>query len=69
MKGIIFGPPGAGKGTQGKYISDLLAIPVISTGQIIRDAVADSGPATKELQDIISKGGFSARPHNNRYSY
>ena len=39
MKLILLGAPGAGKGTQASAISAYLAIPVISTGNIIRDAL------------------------------
>ena len=39
MNLILFGAPGAGKGTQAEIISEKLSIPTISTGNIIRDAM------------------------------
>lgn len=41
---IMFGPPGAGKGTQAKIISKELGIPAISTGEMIRAAIKASTP-------------------------
>ena len=41
MKLILLGAPGAGKGTQAEVISEKLAIPAISTGNIIREALAN----------------------------
>ena len=51
---IMFGPPGAGKGTQAKIISKQLEIPAISTGEMIRAAIKASTPmgvAAKEFTD------------------
>jgi adenylate kinase len=42
MRLVLLGPPGAGKGTQGRYLTDRLGIPKISTGDMLRDA-ADAG--------------------------
>lgn len=44
MRLVLLGPPGAGKGTQGQYLTERLGIPKISTGDMLRDA-ADAGTA------------------------
>lgn len=44
MRLVLLGPPGAGKGTQGQYLTERLGIPKISTGDMLRDG-ADAGTA------------------------
>lgn len=56
MKGLIFGPPGAGKGTQGLLLEERLHIPVISTGQIFRDAISSGSSEALQLKEIIASG-------------
>jgi adenylate kinase family enzyme len=41
MKVVLLGPPGAGKGTQAQFLSESLRIPAISTGEMLRGAVAE----------------------------
>ena len=55
--GLIFlGPPGAGKGTQAKLLADLLEVPHISTGEILREAIAAQTPLGKEFQQYVDRG-------------
>lgn len=56
MNLIFLGPPGAGKGTQAKLVSDKIGIPQISTGDILRQAVKDATPMGKEAQTFMEKG-------------
>ncbi|MFB8788427.1 MAG: adenylate kinase [Potamolinea sp.] len=57
MTKIIFlGPPGAGKGTQAKRLADLLNIPHISTGDILRNAIAANTPLGQKAQSYVDKG-------------
>ena len=52
MKNIIFfGPPGAGKGTQAKIISEFLDIPHLSTGDILRKKLLDNDNLAIELKE------------------
>jgi len=56
MKIILLGAPGAGKGTQAERISNKLGIPAISTGFIIRQAIADKTEIGIMAKDLIDKG-------------
>ena len=53
---ILFGPPGAGKGTQGPKIEELLALPQLSTGDMLRAAVAAQTPVGKKAQGLMKAG-------------
>src|SRR5919202_6412203 len=53
---IFLGPPGAGKGTQAKLLAEILKIPHISTGDILRGAVAQATPLGQKAQAYMEKG-------------
>jgi adenylate kinase len=53
---IFLGPPGAGKGTQSKRLIDRLRIPQLSTGDILRKAVADGTPPGKQAKVLMDAG-------------
>jgi len=56
MKLVLLGAPGAGKGTQAKKLIEKYRIPQISTGDILRKAVADGTPLGKEAKSYMDKG-------------
>lgn len=56
MRLVLLGPPGAGKGTQAVLISKKFGIPHISTGDILREAVANGTELGKTAQSYMTKG-------------
>lgn len=60
MKMIFLGPPGSGKGTQAKMISDKLGIPQISTGDMLRSAVREGTPMGLKAKAMMDAGALVA---------
>jgi adenylate kinase len=58
MRLIIMGPPGAGKGTQAKYIAEHFKIPAISTGDIFRANVTKGTPLGIEAKRFMDAGDY-----------
>ena len=56
MRLIMFGAPGAGKGTQAAILSQRLGIPTISTGNILRAAVKNGTPVGLEAKRYMDAG-------------
>ena len=56
MRLILLGPPGAGKGTQAKVLVDTYGIPQLSTGDILRSAIAAKTPLGLEAKAIVDRG-------------
>lgn len=54
----LLGPPGSGKGTQGKLLSEALALPHLSTGDMLRDLVASGSALGREIAAVIDRGHF-----------
>jgi len=58
MRLIIFGPPGAGKGTQASRIAARYGIPAISTGDIFRANIKNETPLGLQVKEILASGGY-----------
>jgi adenylate kinase len=58
LKLIFIGPPGSGKGTQAKRLASRFAIPHISTGDMLREAVADGTELGRQAAPIMASGGL-----------
>jgi adenylate kinase len=58
MRLLIMGPPGAGKGTQAKYVADHFKIPAISTGDIFRANVSQGTPLGVEAKRYMDAGEY-----------
>jgi adenylate kinase len=56
VKVVLFGPPGAGKGTQAKSICNRYSIPHISTGDIFRKNISENTPLGIEAKKYIDNG-------------
>ncbi len=56
MNLVLLGPPGSGKGTQAKRLSERLGVPHISTGDILREAVREGTPLGREAKRFMDEG-------------
>src|SRR5699024_12032998 len=63
---LIMGPPGSGKGTQAARIADKMAIPAISTGDIVRYNVKELTELGKEAKRYLDAGDFVPDDVTNR---
>jgi adenylate kinase len=55
---VLLGPPGAGKGTQAALLAEQLGVPAISTGDMLRQAVAEGSPLGQKVKGIMDSGAL-----------
>lgn len=56
MRLIVFGPPGAGKGTQAQRLAERHSIPQLSTGDMLRAAVTEGTETGRRVDAIMDRG-------------
>ncbi len=66
MNVVIFGPPGAGKGTQSQNLVKKFNLFQVSTGDLLRNEIKNKSEIGKEIEEIISKGGRVNTRRENR---
>ena len=66
MRLILLGPPGAGKGTQARFVAEHFGVPAISTGDIFRANVSQGTPLGVEAQRYMDAGEYVPDEVTNR---
>lgn len=55
---VLLGPPGSGKGTQAEFLAERLSVPAISTGDMVRAAIASGSELGKQVKQVVAAGGL-----------
>lgn len=58
MRVVFLGPPGAGKGTQAKLLSKEHRVPHLSTGDLLREAMAKGTPTGRRAKEFVERGAL-----------
>jgi adenylate kinase len=58
LRALLFGPPGSGKGTQAALLAERLGVPAISTGDMLRQAVAGGTELGRKVDGILASGAL-----------
>jgi len=58
VRGVLLGAPGSGKGTQAALLSERLGVPAISTGEMLREAVAEGSELGSRVDAILASGSL-----------
>ena len=58
MRIVMLGPPGSGKGTRAQIISEMYDIPIISTGDILREAAEKENERGRKIRKILDRGNL-----------
>lgn len=58
LRAVMLGAPGSGKGTQAEYLAAALGVPAISTGAMLRDAVALGSALGRKVEGIMAAGAL-----------
>ena len=58
LRVLLFGPPGSGKGTQAALLAERLGVPAISTGEMLRGAVAEGSELGRRVAAILESGAL-----------
>jgi adenylate kinase len=56
MRIVFLGPPGSGKGTQARLVSQRLGVPAVSTGDMLRSAVQAGTPLGRQAAAVMQRG-------------
>ncbi len=63
---LLFGPPGCGKGTQSPRIQEWLNIPVIATGDMLRQEIRSRTRLGRSIDSVLASGGYVGDSQMNR---